>query len=886
MTTLLEALQETVDDAWILEQADEILDIVQLLNEGEHEQLHDTDDNPVVRVYRHADGFNLHSTAFDIQGNDIQSYFRFSDYESGFDAVDGYDHKAASERREEIRTERLARQQAKQEVALERFLRIENAYIEGEKKPHPYLLAKGLNPEDVCIEYRVVTTDLFIRNQPMELLIYRLSENAYQVITPFKIELNGKPQDKFNIIREEGALKGAFSIVGDGEPEFIVEGLADAISANIALDRPIAIGLNAGNIKHIAETNPELILIGDNDDAGKLSAKQSGLDALFCPTHKDIDDMRQDAGLEATRRFLEQEVARIEQDREPLLGNGQRHMTLVSAPPGTGKSYHECRRIIIGHGLTIYAVHNKQAMGQRDSRVTMIREICESDSLTLPTIRRVNDSESEDGIGVQFNRTIEEYRTDETEDKNWVVFITHKGLSMLQFDLEGLGATLVIDEVPDAYHIHHQKMTIDNLSTYLSYFHVDVRTYSTHYIVKLRELSQEGLRFRRNPTHKHNMETKLYWTLIDQVLQNENHTKFLYVERGQGQQVWVYDGNDVQGGLSLSDESKLYKCEVFDVSKLDTFDSIRLLSDDCEHSTLALLLERTQGVQMEIERLPSRHLGGIAHRIDRIIGITEQRFSKHKMDSRPDLSNHIARAISDECDLTNSLWLLNNSSRESGDAVEYLRDAGYMIDDCNPMTHGRNDLTRFNTVIMLYSLKPSPIEAALMECLGISAAEMTRWREHNVHMQNAFRCFLRNPEGERAGTLIFPDKASIDYFLERVDAEWNEREALEEKVSYLTDGQVVAEFANRPAGRRQSGDEPLTGGERTKLAKWRRSMERLNDFAETVENGLKELASMTKGAVTPLYESWLAEQTVSPQYRPWLPEQSENSSIALTGYSV
>ncbi len=873
MTTLLEALQETVDDAWILEQADEILDIVQSLNEGEHEQLHDTDDRPVVRVYRHADGFNLHSTAFDIQGNDIQSHFRFSDYESGFDTIEGYDHETASQRRESIRAERLVRQQARQEKALERFLRIEKAYFEGEKKPHPYLLAKGLNPEDVRIEYRVVTTDLFIRNQPMELLIYRLSENAYQVITPFKIELNGKPQDKFNIIREEGALKGAFAIVGGGEPEFIVEGLADAISANIALGRPVAIGLNAGNIKHIAETNPELILIGDNDDAGRLSAKQSGLDALFCPDHKDIDDMRQDVGIEATRRFLTREVERIEQDREPLLGNTQRSMTLVSAPPGTGKSYHECLRVVNSYGLTIYAVHNKQAMGQRDSRITMIREICESESLTLPTIRRVNDSESEEGIGAQLNRAIEEYRADENEDKNWVVFITHKGLSMLKFDLEGLEAKLVVDEVPDAYRIHHQKMTVDNLRTYVNYFHVDVRTYSTHYIIKLRELSREGVQFRRDQSNKHNMETKLYWTLIDQVLQNENHTKFLYVEKGSERTISYWDGDMDSGQLRISAEPKVHKCEVFDIAKLDSFESIRLLSDDCEHSTLTLLLERIQGVQMNIERLPSRHSEGISHRIERIIGITEQSFSKHKIESRPDLSNNIARAISDECDLSNSLWLLNNSSRESGDAVEYLRGAGYMIDDCNPMTHGRNDLMSFNTVVMLYSLKPSPIEAALMECLGISTAEITRWREHNVHMQNAFRCFLRSPEGERIGTLVFPDKASIDYFLDRVDAEWGEREALEEKVSYLTDEQVVAEFTNRPAGRRQSGDEPLTGGERTKLAKWRRSMERLNDFAETIENGLKGLASMTKRAVTPLYESWLAEQ-------------SESVQIELTEYSV
>lgn len=871
---LLIDLQQTVDDAEIQEQADEILDIVSTLDDGELEQLHDIYDQPVVRVYRKSDGFLIDSTAYDIAGNDIQCYFRFSDYESGFDAVEGYGHEAASERRKAIREERRIQQQAKQEKGLERFLRVERAFSEGEKKAHPYLIAKGITSDNVNLDYRVIVAPLFQMNNPMELLIYRLSDDAFQVITPRKIDLNGKAQDKFNIIRCEGALKGAHIVVGEGEPEFIVEGLADAISANMALNRPVAIGLNAGNIRHIANELPDVILIGDNDDAGRLSAQQSGLDAIFCPDHKDIDEMRQALGLQATARFLEREIARIERDREPLLGNQQRCITLVSAPPGTGKSYQECERTARSQGLTIYAVHNKQAMSQgRDSRVSMIRDICESQQLTLPTIRRINDSESEDGISAQLNRVIDEYRSDEDTDKNWVVFITHKGLSMLKFDLEGLEAKLVIDEVPEAYRIYHPKMTVENLSTYLSYFHVDVRPYSTHYIVTLKELSRDGLNFRREQSNKHNMETKLYWTLIDQVFQNSNHTKFLYVEKGSDRHVLYWDGDLDSGHLHVANEPKLYKCEVFDICKFDTFDSIRLLSDDCEHSTLALLLERTQGVQLEVERLPSRHIGGIAHRIDRIIGVTEQNFSKHKMDARPDLSNHIARAISNECDLSDSLWLLNNASRDSGDAVSYLRDAGYMIDDCNPMTHGRNDLMSFNTVVMLYSLKPSPIEAALMERLGISTAEMTRWREHNVHMQNAFRCFLRSPESERTGTLVFPDKASIDYFLERVEAEWGESEALEAKVSYLTDEHVVSEFENKAVGRKPKGDTALTQPEKNKLSRWRKEMPQLNDFAETQEDGLKGLVNLKVNALKALYESWINSTVEEPA----LPEDVEYS---------
>ncbi|MBY8257471.1 hypothetical protein KW530_12880 [Vibrio fluvialis] len=442
---LLNDLQQTVDDAWILEQAAEILAIVDTLEPEEFEQLHDTDDRPVVRVYRTADGFKLNSVAYDMDGDDLKTYFRFSDYESGFSAVDGeYDYEAVQERRERIRTERQVKKQRKEEQSLERFLRIEKAYQTGTPSvAHPYLERKGIEPESVQIEYRVVHAPLFQTDKSLMLLIYKLSDNAYQVITPSKLTLNGKLQDKFNIIRELGALKGAFATVGNGEPEFIVEGFADAISANMCLDRPVAIGLNAGNIKNIAANRPELILIGDNDDAGRKSAEQSSLDALFPISHKDIDEMRQDIGIDATKAFLEAEIERIEQDRAPLLCDSQRSMTLVSAPPGSGKSRHESLRILHNTGLTIYAVHNKQAMSQHnDSRVTMLRGLARHESVPLPEIRTVKSEDAAETIKLQFEKAVEEYRSCEDEDKNWVIFITHKALSLRPYHAKVLSESI------------------------------------------------------------------------------------------------------------------------------------------------------------------------------------------------------------------------------------------------------------------------------------------------------------------------------------------------------------------------------------------------------------------------------------------------------------
>ena len=116
---LLEELQETVDDAEIQEQADEVLEIVDSLAEGDYEQLHDIHGASVIRVYRTDNGFNINNTAWDMTGNGVKTCFNFADYTSGFNAVDeGYDFEAAQQRREAITAKRRASQAVKQEKSL------------------------------------------------------------------------------------------------------------------------------------------------------------------------------------------------------------------------------------------------------------------------------------------------------------------------------------------------------------------------------------------------------------------------------------------------------------------------------------------------------------------------------------------------------------------------------------------------------------------------------------------------------------------------------------------------------------------------------------------------------------------------------------------------
>ena len=101
-----------------------------------------------------------------------------------------------------------------------------------------------------------------------------------------------------------------------------------------------------------------------------------------------------------------------------------------------------------------------------------------------------------DTITRQFNTVLEEYYADKSEDKNWVVFITHKGLSLLDFDHGLLSeASLIIDEVPDAFQNSYLTLTVDDLEQYLNYFDTSVREFDNYYIVTLDGFNQLGNSF-------------------------------------------------------------------------------------------------------------------------------------------------------------------------------------------------------------------------------------------------------------------------------------------------------------------------------------------------------------------------------------------------------
>ncbi|ACJ29935.1 Conserved hypothetical protein [Shewanella piezotolerans WP3] len=747
----------------------------------------------------------------------------FDEYHPSYSSVEELDI-----RRVEIAQRRAGAVERREVDALKKvelFESVQTAYESGSKIEHRYLARKGICPADVRIDYRVATFKLY--GLTTEWLLYRINDNAYQAIMPFK-PVNGS--DKRYVTRHADALEEAYAVIGEGEPKFIVEGFADAISANMATGSAVAIASSSGNVVKFAKDHPSLILLADNDDAGRKSAKESGLRAIYCKPHKDVDDYRRHEGLDALAVHIEQELS-------PIICDSQVHITVVSGNPGSGKSYQECESVLLDNGLTVYAVHNIAAMSQQEgSRVKELEAIAEDKGLDMPDVRRVY-SDNEGTVRNQFNEIMKEY-----DGGHCVIFITHKALEMIDFtDAKG---RLIIDEAPIPYEASTVSMTgadISNVRRYLNY--VESVSHGRS-IIKIEGLNQTGQNFVAERGNRTSYATKALWTDLNVIDKSGSTVCF-----------WLLPDDNSFSDLALCVEYKVTKCRVLDANVFRPFEEVRLLSDDAENSLFVKVLANTQGVTYDLEQLSTRY--DVVGKVKKIIGITRGKLSKYKLDIRPNLSNLIARELANEVNMDNALWLLNNANREAGDAVAYLEEKGYEVAHYNPMTHGRNDLTEFETVIMCYSLKPGPEELAILTALGLGMADITRWREHNVHMQNMFRCSLRVG---REATWVLPDSDSVDYALERMKDLTGED--LSEKVVYLDNPELIIELASKPAGREKLDGESLSGAERTKASKWRETMPYLNEVAKDI-GGIKPLLEVGRKQAQSFYDVY----TYSPEFK-------------------
>ncbi len=147
------------------------------------------------------------------------------------------------------------------------------------------------------------------------------------------------------------------------------------------------------------------------------------------------------------------------------------------------------------------------------------------------------------------------------------------------------------------------------------------------------------------------------------------------------------------------------------------------------------------------------------------------------------------------------LWTANEKLKTSCELPE--------ADFATPKSHGRNDLIQYKRVAWLAALKASKFEiGSLKEVCGMSAQELTDWREFNSMYQFVMRSILRDFDSAVPVVVYVFSKQQAEYLQGRLGG----------TISFVPD--IVLD--QRP--RCIDEDGPMTENERNKAKTWRYKM--------------------------------------------------------------
>jgi hypothetical protein len=132
-----------------------------------------------------------------------------------------------------------------------------------------------------------------------------------------------------------------------------------------------------------------------------------------------------------------------------------------------------------------------------------------------------------------------------------------------------------------------------------------------------------------------------------------------------------------------------------------------------------------------------------------------------------------------------------------------------LADHISPKAHGRNDLQHYKRVAWLVAMKASKFEiGTLKEVCGMSAHELTEWREYNSMYQFVMRCILRDFTSAEPVVIYVFSRRQAEYLKERLGGRV-------EKVSGI--------ITDKPS-RCIDEEGAMTDAERQKVRYWRAKM--------------------------------------------------------------
>lgn len=466
-----------------------------------------------------------------------------------------------------------------------------------------------------------------------------------------------------------------------------------------------------------------------------------------------------------------------EDDWSPLLDRDDTGLTIhvKEGECGEGKTHDELQRMARAKGRYVYVVDKIETIEKRR------QEFFEAAGSWNAVRFRIFEAHSQRqdlrvalqlfGIRSDLNK--------EPAGRPAIVFVTQAGAAVMDWSQWG-DCEIIFDEVPDCFQV----------------FKIDAKNHAEEFRRYVRVEGEDGECYSLGLTSAGRELART--TDVDDY--DKVHHGLCVLMAKQNTYVWVKR-------KAWDDPSEGGRLEFFAITSplnLSPFTCVRLLGDEAMKSVTVKAWSEKWGVTFEPISFERR---------ERIIPTSERVTIRYFSDNRDSSLTRFREgdlpleAITDwikaDAGQVPVLWTMNERLRAKAKLDQR--------DFISPKAHGRNDLQHYKRVAWLAAMKASKFEiGTLHEVCGMSAADLTEWREFNAMYQFVMRCVLRDFSSAEPVVIYVFSRKQAEYLKGRLGG---------------TIEKVAGIVIDKPV-RCIHEDGPMSEKERSKALYWRAKMRR------------------------------------------------------------
>ena len=462
-------------------------------------------------------------------------------------------------------------------------------------------------------------------------------------------------------------------------------------------------------------------------------------------------------------------------DWSPLLDRDDTSLTVLvkEGECGEGKTRDELQRMAREKGRYVYVVDKIENIEKRRQEFF---EVAGPWIALRFCIKEAHSLKQELRVALQLNN-IRNDLNNEPAGRAAIVFVTQAGATVMDWSRWG-DFEIIFDEVPDCFQV----------------FKIDAKNHAEEFRRYVRVEGSDGACYSLGLTGAGRDLARN--TDVDDY--DKVHHGLCVLMAKPNTYVWVKR-------TAWDDPSAGGRLEFFAITSplnLSHFTSVRLLGDEAMKSVTVKTWSEKWGVTFTPLDFDRRKR--IVPTSDRV---TIRYFSDHRDSSitrfrEGDMPlEAMTKWIKQDAGQVPVLWSTNERLRAKAKLDQQ--------DFISPKAHGRNDLQHYKRVAWLTAMKASKFEVGtLREVCGMTAADLTEWREYNVMYQFVMRCVLRDFSSAEPVVIYVFSRKQAEYLRSRLSG---------------TIEKVPGIVIDKPV-RCTHEDGPMTEKERSKALYWRDKM--------------------------------------------------------------